>query len=290
MSERNVKGKHFVFLGGSHGMGRAAAMALAKRGASILIVGRGSEAGEAAVAQALQLGATDANFLPGDLSTIAGIRQVARGIQDWQGEISGMMHTAMAAFRNRIATEDNLDFAFALQYLARAALNRLLADNLAASGDGRIVHIAGNVSAKMAGVDLNDLQFRHRKWSFFKSILGTHHLGFLHLQEAARRWGDMPVYPMASCVESVKTKAMQDPAMPLVMRLMGRFGTSPELASRNAVTMLTIADNSDLKGAIVRKSKHYQPEPLQLDSADAGRLWAITTEIAAEHGLDLPYP
>ena len=111
MSERNVKGKHFVFLGGSHGMGRAAAMALAKRGASILIVGRGSEAGEAAVAQALQLGATDANFLPGDLSTIAGIRQVARGIQDWQGEISGMMHTAMAAFRNRIATEDNLDFA-----------------------------------------------------------------------------------------------------------------------------------------------------------------------------------
>jgi len=139
----------------------------------------------------------------------------------------------------------------------------------------------------MAGVDLNDLQFERRKWSFFKSILGTHHLGFLHIQEATKRWADLPVSLSACCVESVKTKAMQDPAMPFIMRLMGRFGTSPELAARNAVTVLTAADPAVLKGAIVRKSKEYKPEKLQLDAADAAKLWDITTEIGKNRGMVL---
>ena len=237
---------------------------------------------------ARQAGASSADSLAADLSTVAGVRAAAEGIQAWRSEIHGLMHTAMSAFSKRMVTDDGLDFAFALQYFARAALNRLLADNLAASGDGRIVHIAGNVSEKMAGVDLDDLQFERRKWSFFKSILGTHHLGFLHIQEATRRWADRPVSLTACCVESVKTKAMQDPAMPFVMRLMGRFGTTPELASRNAVRVLTTADGRELKGAILRNSKRYQPEKLQLDGADAAKLWEATSRLAAEKGLVLP--
>jgi len=288
MQERDVKGKNFVFSGGSHGMGRAAALELARRGANILIVSRGAEAGESTVADANAAGASSARFLAADLSTVAGIGAAAEGVKSWQPEIHGLMHTAMAAFNQRILTNDELDFAFALQYLARASLNRLLKEQLAASGDGRVVHIAGNVSAKMAGVDLNDLQFKYRKWSFFKSVLGTHHLGFLHLQEATHRWADLPITMAASCVESVKTKAMSDPDMPFIMRLMGRFGTTAELASRNAVTLLTTANATNLKGAIVRKSKVYAPEKIMLDQRDANRLWQITTDIAGEHGLTLP--
>lgn len=288
MSERPVNNKNFVFIGGSHGMGRAAALQLARRGASILIVSRGQEAAKQTAQQALTAGAHSAQTLSADLSSIEGIKAAANGIKSWKSEIHGIMHTAMAAFNQRIITTDNLDFAFALQYFARAAINRLLRDNLAASGDGRIIHVAGNVSESMAKVDLDDLQFERRKWSFFKSILGTHYLGFLHLQEAAKRWQDLPISLTAACVESVKTKAMTDPEMPLIMRLMGRFGTTPELASRNAVTLLTTDHPDNLKGAIVPKSKQYNPQPLALNPDDAEKLWAITTEIARSHGLDLP--
>lgn len=288
MQERDVKNKNFVFVGGSHGMGRAAAMELARRGAAILIVSRGQQAGQQAVADARSAGASAADFISADLSTIAGIESAASAIASWRPQLHGVMHTAMSAFNGRIVTSDGLDFAFALQYMARAMINRILKDQLAASGDGRIVHIAGNVSAKMAGVDLNDLQFEHRKWSFFKSILGTHHLGFLHLYEASKRWADLPISLTASCVESVKTKAMTDPQMPLIMRLMGRFGTTPELAARNAVTLLATESASPLKAVIVRKSKLYNPEPLQLNDADAARLWDITTDIAAKAGVVLP--
>lgn len=287
MQERDIKAKNFVFVGGSHGMGRAAAVEIAKRGGAVLIVARGAQAGEDAVAAVLAAGASSADFIGADLSTIAGIQTAGEAIKAWRGEIHGIMHTAMSAFNKRIITSDQLDFAFALQYLARALLNRMLVDNLAASGDARIVHIAGNVSAKMADVDLNDLQFQHRKWSFFKSILGTHHLGFLHLQEFAKRYSDLPICATASCVESVKTKAMLDKEMPLIMRIMGYFGTTPELAARNAVTLLTTANTSALKAAIVPKSKQFEPQALALDPNDAAKLWQITTDIATEAGITL---
>lgn len=287
MNERAVRGKNFVFVGGSQGMGRAAALALAERGASILIVGRSFGAGAAAVAEARARGASSAEFLSADISGIAGIRQAADGIQAWKPELHGVMHTALAPFKKKIVTPDALEFSFALQYFARAALNRLLIKPLAASGDGRVVHVGGNVSPGMARVDLNDLQFETRKWSYFKALLGTHHLGYLHLQEATRRYADLPVSFSASCVESVKTQMMQHPDTPFIMRLLGKFGTTPELAARNAVTLLTSMDRAAINGAIVPHSKRYQPQPIGRDAADAAKLWDITSKLAQERGLIL---
>ncbi|MHC0053923.1 SDR family NAD(P)-dependent oxidoreductase [Actibacterium sp. D379-3] len=285
--ERAVKNANFVFFGGSTGIGRATAQNLARRGANILIVGRGRDAGEAAAAAMRQAGATSAEFLAGDLSTVAGVGAVADGVRAWKPELHGIMHTAMTAFNGKQMTPDGLEFAFALQYFARAALNRLLADQLAASGDGRIVHIAGNVG-DFIKVDLDDLQFEHRKWSFFKSVLGTHVLGFLHIQEAAKLWQDRPLTIAAACVGATKTKSMSDPAMPFIMKAMGWFGTRPEVSAVNAIRLLTDADVRHANGAALRSPKKYKPEPLAMDPAKAARLWSITTTIAQDHGLSLP--
>jgi short subunit dehydrogenase len=286
MTERPVESGNFVFFGGSGGIGRAAAIELGRRRANVLIVGRGAEAGHAAVAAVKKAGASSADFLSGDLATIAGISTVAGGVRDWKPQLHGVLHTAMAAFKGKQLTSDGLEFAFALQYFARAALNRLLLDRLEASRDGRIVHIAGNVP-NLFMPDLDDLQFERRTWSFFKSVLGTHLLGFLHIQEAAKRWNGRPVTIAAACVNSTKTKAMSDPSMPFVMRLMGRFGTSPEASAINAVKLLTEASAADANGAVLRSPKRYHPEPLSLDPGDATKLWAITERIALKGGVTL---
>jgi hypothetical protein len=255
--------------------------------ANVLIVGRSLEAGRAAVAAVKEAGAAAADFLPGDLSTIAGIAAVTDGVRAWKPELHGVLHTAMAASRGKQVTRDGLEFAFALQYFARAALNRLLVERLEASGDGRIVHITGK-APHLFMPDLDDLQFEHRKWSFLKSILGTQLLGFLHIQEASKRWAGRPVTITAACVNVTKTKAMADPAMPRVMRLMGLFGARPQAAAVNAVTLLTKASAVDADGAILRNPKRYHPEPLALDPAAATKLWTITERIALKGGMTLP--
>lgn len=285
--ERKVRDGNFVFFGGSTGIGRAAAIEIGRRGGNVLVVGRSKAAGEVAVSEIRAVGAASAAFLPGDLSTLEGMAGVADGVKAWKPELHGILHTAMAAFNGKQVTADGLEFSFALQYMARATLNRLLAETLAASGDGRIVHIAGVVPNFMMP-DLDDLQFERRKWGFFKAVMGTHLLGFLHIEEASRLWRDRPVTLAAACVGATKTKAMLDPSMPLIMRVMGRIGTTPELSARNAVRLLTVDEAADARGSILRSPKAYRPERIALDAAKATKLWAITTELAARSGVRLP--
>lgn len=285
--ERPVAGAHVVFFGGTAGIGHAASVELGRRGANILLVGRDPAAGERAASRVRAAGAASADFLSGDLSTVRGTADVADSVRAWAPSLHGVMHTAMTAFKGRQLTTDGLEFAFALQYQARAMLNRLLVDRLAASGDGRIVHVAGNVP-NLFMPDLDDLHYERRRWSFLRSLLGTHLLGFLHIQEAARRWRDLPVTIAAACVGSTRTKTMADPRMPPMMRLMGRFGTTPETSAANPVRLLLDADIARANGAILRSPKRFDPVAPALPDDLAERLWAETARLAQRGGVALP--
>lgn len=279
---------NFVFVGGTDGIGRAAALNVARHGSSILLVARNEDRGAAAVDAMLDAGARDAAFLKADLSTIAGAAAAAQGIKLWRPAIHGLMHSAMSAFSSKTVTTDGLEFAFALQYLARAIVNRLCADALAASGDGRIIHLAGAVPYRMAAPDLDDLQFERRKWSFFKAILTTHVQGFLFLDEASRRWADRQIGLYATGVGSTRTKAMLDPAMPLIMRIMGRFGTTAEKSAVNATRLLLDEAPPAMQAAIFKNPKSFTPAPFDLPSQEAKQLWDITTALASSKGVYLP--
>lgn len=285
--ERDLRDANFVFFGGSTGIGRATAIEIGRRGGSVLIVGRGAEAGAKAVADIGAAGAKAADFLQADLSTIQGMKAAADGVRAWRPALHGTVHTAMAGFSGKQMTVDGLEFAFALQYFARAVLNRLLADALAASGDGRVVHLAGDMP-KTAKPNIDDANFEHTKWSFFASIINTHLLGYLHVQEATKLWADRPITIALSCVGSTKTKAMSDPKMPFIMRALGVFGTTPEISARNTVRLLTKSSAVEAKGAILRNPKSYAPTPVAMNEADAALLWAKDAELARAKGLSLP--
>jgi hypothetical protein len=81
---------------------------------------------------------------------------------------------------------------------------------------------------------------------------------------------------------------MADPNMPLIMRLLGVFGTSPEVSAVNAVKLLTCAAAEVVHGAVLRKPKHFRPERLAMDPTRAAKLWELTGRMALERGLRLP--
>ena len=274
--ERPVEGSNFVFFGGSAGIGQAAALALAERGASVLIVARGEEEGEATVARALAAGAASADFLQADLSTLAGIMSTGASVRRWRPSLHGVVHSAITPLKAQTRTVDGLDLPFAVQYLSRALLNRLLLDSLVYSGDGRVVHIAGDVSGFIE-VDLDDLQFNRRSWSFTRSVFGAHVLGALHVKEASRRWTRLPVCVAMSCVGNTKSKAMTHPGMPWWMRMMGAFGGPAHVSARNAVRLLTAVDVTGCRGTTLRSPSLFKPEPIERSDHDATRLWEITS-------------
>lgn len=285
---RKMESRHLVFFGGTSGIGQAAAMKFASEGANVAVVGRDSTAGQNTVQQLKSQGAASAVFIRADLSTVQGAKDAAMEVQRWSNKIDAIVHSAMSGFSGKKITSDGLEFAFALQYQARVVIDNLLLDNLAASGDGRIIHLAGAVPSFMLP-DLDDLQFERTSFSFWKAILGSHNLGFMFIQEAAKRWQDRPVSIVAACVGTTKTKAMKDPEMPFLMRFMGKFGTTPEISAKNVVEYLRLKTIPKEKrfGIMWDPKQLVVSQPTQPQDK-AKKLWDITSRISADRGVPLP--
>ncbi|WNG51918.1 SDR family NAD(P)-dependent oxidoreductase [Archangium minus] len=283
MDERNLSDANFVFVGGTSGIGLAAARAMGSRGAAILILGRDPARGEQAVRQLQEAGAREAAFLPADISSIAGVARAVEGIKAWRRALHGLVHTAMTAARHRVTTSDGFELAFGLQYLARYALNRALVGELAASGDGRIVHVGAKVPSRTLP-DLEDLQFEKRRWSLLPSLMSSQVLGYLHVQEAAKRWRGLPVRASIACVGMTNTDTIR--GWPWAVRALYRvLGAPPERAAENTVRLLTVADSSAAHGAVLFDPKHFRPTPLSYDSVLVQRTWELSEEWVRERGL-----
>ncbi|MDC0721464.1 SDR family NAD(P)-dependent oxidoreductase [Nannocystis bainbridge] len=284
--ERRVRGLNFVFSGGTAGIGLTAATAMARRGAAILLLGRDGERGERAAATVRAAGAAVAEYRAADLTTMAGVGRAIETIAGWRPALHGLVHTAMTASMRRVDTADGFERAFALQYLARYALNRGALAQLARSGDGRVVHVGAKAPAGLVP-DLDDLQFERRRWRLLAALMSSQVLGYLHVQAAAQRWRDLPVTASIACVGMTRTDTARE--WPWFIRALYRlFGASTERSAANVVRLLTMADARPANGAICFDPGRFEPTPLCLEAELARRTWELSDRLARERGLVLP--
>jgi NAD(P)-dependent dehydrogenase (short-subunit alcohol dehydrogenase family) len=140
-------GKSVVISGGTDGMGRATALQRLDRGDHVTVIGSNAAKGQAMAAKRLR-------FIQADLSRISEVERVA-----------GMIDTpvdALALFANRLSparteTEDGLEYTFALYYLSRYLLGRLLTPQLEAAPNPVVVNVAG-VGAQAGQIHWDDPQ------------------------------------------------------------------------------------------------------------------------------------
>ena len=282
MEARSLQDSNIVFVGGSGGIGLAAAIAVARAGAAVLIVGRDKERGEHAASAIRAAGACEVAWLPADVSSISGVAQAVEGIRAWRPALHGLVHTATSVRFKRSTTPDGLELAFGLQYLARHALNRALVDQLAESGDGRIIHVAGKAPSGFLP-NLEDLQFERRKWSLLSSLMSSQVMGYLHVQEAAKRWEKLPVTATIACVGPTKTNNVREQPW-WIRSLYSVIATTPERSAKNIVHLLEMADASNANGAVLFNAKRFLPTPLTYDATLATRAWEISDKLVREHG------
>src|SRR5665213_3053442 len=144
-----------LLTGATRGIGRAAAIELAREGAEVALVGRESERVEAVAEQARAAGGNaPVHEHVADLSLMAGVRTLADEVRERYEHIDVLANNAGALFASRKLTSEGFEQTFALNHLAPFLLTNLLRDRL---DGGRVVTTASD--AHKAGVlDLDDLQ------------------------------------------------------------------------------------------------------------------------------------
>jgi NAD(P)-dependent dehydrogenase (short-subunit alcohol dehydrogenase family) len=148
-------GRTIVITGANSGIGRAAATALAARGARVILAVRDADKGHAAAA-AMD---GEVEVRPLDLASLASVRAFAA---DLDRTVDVLINNAGTMADSRRETTDGFELQLGTNHLGHFALTNLLLERIT----GRVVTIS-STAYRSARVDFDDLQWERRTYSAF---------------------------------------------------------------------------------------------------------------------------
>lgn len=288
-SSRKLSHRISLVTGGTQGIGRAVAIALARRGHRILFVGRNPDLGKTTLADLRTINpGLDHAFIPADLALLSETARVAVEVQRLAPRLDAAVLCAGILSTVPEWTEEHLERNFVLNYLSRYLLVRNLLPALRAAPSGRIV-LVSNAGQYQDTLDFEDLQ--HRRGKPGLHVAGrTQFANDLFVVELAERTRETPL--QVTCVFPGVTKtAVFDNARGLspFMRLFARaaqwlFGHSAEKAAITPVYLAHDPAAAGTSGRFFGPALKEIPVPeraLRVDRRAA--LWAASEELTAPY-------
>ena len=280
----DMQGKVVLITGASNGIGRAAAMALARTGAMLALAGRDEKRVNATVAMIREQSDNDeVRGLLADLSTLTGMRQLANEFRRRYSRLDLLLNNAGAAFHERAETVDGIERTFALNHLAYYQLSRLLLDMLQASAPARIVNVSSDAHRQVKALDFDNIDGR-KAWGLrgFTPYAQSKLANLLFTRELARRLAGTGVTVNALHPGVVATDIFRDSGGPIgfIFGTLGPlFMKKPEQGADTLVWLATAAEVADVSGGYFVNRRRREPSAGARDDDAAQRLWAFSAEL-----------
>ena len=265
-----------LLTGATRGIGRAAAIELARQGAEVALVGRDPERVRAVAAEARAAGGGDAQVHEhvADLTLMAEVRVLAGEVRERYGQIDVLANNAGALFASRQLTSEGLERTFALNHLAPFLLTDLLRDRLRG---GRVVTTASDAH-ESGRMDLDDLQ-SERSYAAMR-VYGTSKLcNILFTRELAKRAPELHANCFHPGVVRTGFGKNESGVWKVLTTLGGPFFRSPERGARSLVWLALSDAAAGLTGEYVQDEKVIAPSAQAQDETLAEGLWERSAEL-----------
>ena len=263
-----------VLTGATRGIGRAAAIELARRGAEVALVGREPErvqevANEAGAAG----GGAPVHQHVADLLSMSEVRRLADELRE-HARIDVLANNAGALFASRQVTSEGFERTFALNHLAPFLLTNLLRDRLAG---GRVVTTASEAH-EGGRLDLDDL--RSEKSYAAMRVYGTTKLcNILFTRELARRASELHANCFHPGVVRTGFGKNENGIWKVLTTVAGPFLRSAERGARSLVWLALSDEATSLNGEYVEDEKVATPSAQAQDDELARGLWERSAEL-----------
>ena len=272
---------------GTGGLGYETALALARVGANVVIAGRNTSKGEAALARIRQhVPHAIGRFEAVDLASLESIADFGARLRAGGHTIDLLINNAaVMAPPQRQTTSDGFELQMGTNYLGHFALTAQLLPLLRAARRARVVNVS-SIAARSGAIDFDDLQSEHRYTpmvAYSQSKLAN--LLFsceLQRRSEAAEWGvsSIAVHPGVSRTDLIANGAGRL-SLPGAVRRFLWFLFQP--AAQGALPTLFAATSKDARGGGYYGPNRFMETrgyptvatvpPAALDAANAARLW-----------------
>lgn len=273
-----------LLTGATRGIGAAAVVELARRGAEVAVVGRDAERvrATAEAARAAGDGAAPMHEHVADLTLLHDVRRLAAEVLDRHPRIDVLANNAGAMFTARHVSAEGHEATLALNHLAPFLLTELLRERLASGGGGRVVTTSSTAHAS-ASLDLDDLEFAGRPFKAL-TVYGTSKLmNILFTRELAKRTAADGI--TATCFHPgvVRTGFGKNDGLlhRAALTAAGPFLRSPARGARSLVWLALDPAAAELSGAYVVDEQVREPSAAARDDVLAEGLWERTAALTA---------
>ena len=276
-----MRGKVCVVTGASSGIGRAVALGLAERGATVALICR-SEARGAAVVEEIERrgGKGSATLLLADLASQRQVRAVAADCLERFDRLDVLVNNAgVSGWRTRLVTEGGLERTFAVNHLAPFLLTGLLVERLKASAPARVLTVS-SAAHRFFSLDLDDLQ-GERRYSSFGAYCRSKLANVLFTHELARRLEGTGV--TANCLHPgvVATGLFRDMPRWLRTLLASPLVLTPERGADTVLHLATAPELAAVSGRYFVRRRAARPSRASRDETAARRLWKTSEALTA---------
>lgn len=278
----DLLGRVCVVTGATRGLGLATGTALAQMGATVVLLGRDRERGEAAAYRVRELAGPggDATFIAMDLASFASVCAAAAEIAAIHDAVHVLVNNAGIHLRSRALSADGFERTWAVNHLGPFLFTGQLMAQLRAAGASRVVTVTSRF-AQMGRVVPGDIG-GERASSGLRAYCDTKLANMLFTRELARRAAGGGV--MANCVHPglVATDLMR--AWPRLLRRTWEWTLrTPESGAKPILRLAAAPALASVSGHyFVRERRASFPRRARSDAL-AAELW---TESARLVGLE----
>jgi NAD(P)-dependent dehydrogenase (short-subunit alcohol dehydrogenase family) len=282
-----MDGKIVIITGGNSGIGKAAAVQLARAGARVVITARSAPRGDAALADIRAAsGSSNVELALFDLADLSSVRAGAADLLERLPRIDVLLNNAGLILTQRTLSADGYEATFAINHLGPFLLTDLLRQRLVDSAPARIVNVASTAhSLARRGMQFDDLMAEksYRQMEVYgRSKLAN----ILFTTELAKRLAGTGVTANSLHPGSVATGYARDGDttgfLAWGIKVYAPFSLTPEQGARTSVYLCSSHDVEGVTGKYFVKCKEKTPSASARDAAAAARLWEVSEQLVEQ--------
>jgi NAD(P)-dependent dehydrogenase (short-subunit alcohol dehydrogenase family) len=280
-----MQGKVCLVTGANRGVGRATAEALARLGATVVMVCRDRTAGEQARQEIVAAtGNAQVELLVADLAVQAEVKGLAAEMRARHKQLHLVVSNAATYHQRKVLTVDSVEATFAVNHLAPFILISELIDVMKASAPARIVLVASDAHQRVTDPeDWESAKGYNALTAYSRSKLANVMFGY----DLAHRLEGTGI-TVNSCHPGLVDSALLEEMYNRwwsrwIYPLVRRFLTiSSEEGAKTVLYLATSPEVEGVTGKYFRNGKAASSSLISHDSVLGARLWNISLRLSGE--------